>query len=165
LVLGCFWLEGRSYREPALAGKVGSPHLSRRSNRSGLKNRSERSRLAPESQLLQDVTDAALFKCYGLTDSDVHRSTFEGDVVSGNIPQREIKLLCMKSGGVCAFPRCGKYLIVPGVQEDGSSRRMSIAMTAVGIADPAVSHAVQGLRTAYGALAKAGHFIDKYTQK
>jgi adenine-specific DNA-methyltransferase len=32
-----------------------------------LKNRSERSRLAPESQPIQDAIDAVLFRCYGLT--------------------------------------------------------------------------------------------------
>jgi hypothetical protein len=35
-----------------------------------LANRSERSRLAPESQQIQDVIDAVLFHCYGLTDED-----------------------------------------------------------------------------------------------
>jgi len=35
-----------------------------------LKNRSERSHLAAESQPIQDVIDAVLFRCYGLTDDD-----------------------------------------------------------------------------------------------
>ena len=35
-----------------------------------LTRRSERSRLAPESQRLQDVIDAVLFRCYGLSDED-----------------------------------------------------------------------------------------------
>jgi hypothetical protein len=35
-----------------------------------LKNRSERSNLAPESQPIQDAIDAVLFKCYGLSDDD-----------------------------------------------------------------------------------------------
>lgn len=35
-----------------------------------LKNRSERSRLAPESQPIQDAIDAILFRCYGLSDED-----------------------------------------------------------------------------------------------
>jgi hypothetical protein len=35
-----------------------------------LKNRSERSRLAPESQPIQDVIDAVLFRCYGLSDDE-----------------------------------------------------------------------------------------------
>lgn len=35
-----------------------------------LKSRSERSRLAPESQPIQDAIDAVLFKCYGLSDDD-----------------------------------------------------------------------------------------------
>jgi hypothetical protein len=35
-----------------------------------LKNRSERSRLAPESQPIQDTIDAVLFRCYGLSDDD-----------------------------------------------------------------------------------------------
>lgn len=35
-----------------------------------LKNRSERSRLAPESQPIQDAIDAVLFRCYGLSDDD-----------------------------------------------------------------------------------------------
>ena len=32
-----------------------------------LKNRSDRSRLAPESQPIQDAIDAVLFRCYGLS--------------------------------------------------------------------------------------------------
>jgi hypothetical protein len=61
-------------------------------------------------------------------------------------------------------PECAGYDIIPwfNFTEGGP---ISSAMTAVGIADPAVSHVVQGLRTAYGASAKAAHFIDKYTQK
>jgi hypothetical protein len=35
-----------------------------------LKNRSERSRLAPESQPIQDSIDAVLFRCYGLTEDE-----------------------------------------------------------------------------------------------
>jgi hypothetical protein len=35
-----------------------------------LKNRSERAHLAPESQAIQDVIDAVLFRCYGLSDDD-----------------------------------------------------------------------------------------------
>jgi hypothetical protein len=35
-----------------------------------LKNRSERSRLAPESQPIQDAIDAVLFRCYGLSEDD-----------------------------------------------------------------------------------------------
>ena len=35
-----------------------------------LKNRSERSRLASESQPIQDAIDAVLFRCYGLSDDD-----------------------------------------------------------------------------------------------
>jgi len=35
-----------------------------------LKNRSERAQLAPESQPIQDVIDAVLFRCYGLSEDD-----------------------------------------------------------------------------------------------
>lgn len=35
-----------------------------------LKSRSERSRLAPESQPIQDAIDAVLFRCYGLSDEE-----------------------------------------------------------------------------------------------
>jgi hypothetical protein len=35
-----------------------------------LKNRSERSQLAPESQPIQDVIDRVLFRCYGLSDEE-----------------------------------------------------------------------------------------------
>jgi hypothetical protein len=35
-----------------------------------LKNRSERSRLAPESQPIQDAIDGVLFRCYGLTEDE-----------------------------------------------------------------------------------------------
>ena len=37
-----------------------------------LKNRSERSRLAPESQPIQDAIDAVLFRCYGLSQDEAH---------------------------------------------------------------------------------------------
>lgn len=37
-----------------------------------LKSRPERSRLAPESQPIQDAINAALFRCYGLSDNDAH---------------------------------------------------------------------------------------------
>lgn len=37
-----------------------------------LKNRSERSRLAPESQPIQDAIDAVLFRCYGLSEDDAN---------------------------------------------------------------------------------------------
>jgi hypothetical protein len=35
-----------------------------------LKNRSERSRLAPANQPIQDAIDAVLFRCYGLSDAE-----------------------------------------------------------------------------------------------
>ncbi len=35
-----------------------------------LQNRSERSRLAPESQVIQDAIDQVLFRCFGLTDAE-----------------------------------------------------------------------------------------------
>ena len=35
-----------------------------------LKNRSERSRLAPQSQPIQDAIDAVLFRCYGLSEDE-----------------------------------------------------------------------------------------------
>jgi hypothetical protein len=35
-----------------------------------LKNRSERSRLAPESQPIQDAIEAVLFRCYGLSEEE-----------------------------------------------------------------------------------------------
>jgi hypothetical protein len=40
-----------------------------------LKNRSERSHLAPESQPIQDAIDAILFRCYGLSDEDARYVT------------------------------------------------------------------------------------------
>jgi len=40
---------------------------------------------------------------------------------------------------------------IRGIIQPHVSKKMSIAMTAIGIADPAVSHAVMGVRTAYGA--------------
>ena len=33
-------------------------------------NRAERSRLAPESQPIQDTIDAVLFRCYGLSEDE-----------------------------------------------------------------------------------------------
>ena len=41
--------------------------------------------------------------------------------MSRNIPQKEIKALFMLSGGVCAFPGCGKRLIEPGTEADDAS--------------------------------------------
>lgn len=38
--------------------------------------------------------------------------------MSRGIPVKEIKLLCLQSGGICAFPRCDRYLIEPSTQED-----------------------------------------------
>jgi len=35
-----------------------------------LKNRSERSRLAPKSQPIQEAIDAVLFRCYGLSEDE-----------------------------------------------------------------------------------------------
>ena len=35
-----------------------------------LKNRSERSRLAPEGQPIQDAIDAVLIRCYGLSEEE-----------------------------------------------------------------------------------------------
>jgi hypothetical protein len=40
-----------------------------------LKNRSERSHLAQESQPIQDALDAVLFRCYGLSDEDARYVT------------------------------------------------------------------------------------------
>jgi hypothetical protein len=40
-----------------------------------LKSRSERSRLAPESQSIQDAIDAILFRCYGLSEDDARYIT------------------------------------------------------------------------------------------
>jgi hypothetical protein len=45
----------------------------------------------------------------------------EGSRLSRNIPQKEIKALFMLSGGVCAFPGCGKRLIEPGTQTDDAT--------------------------------------------
>lgn len=35
-----------------------------------------------------------------------------------SIPLKEIKLLFLQSGGICAFPRCGRSLIQPGTSQD-----------------------------------------------
>ena len=35
-----------------------------------VKNRAERSRLAPESQPIQDAIEAVLFRCYGLSEDE-----------------------------------------------------------------------------------------------
>jgi len=45
----------------------------------------------------------------------------EGDRLSRNIPQKEIKALHLLSGGVCAFPGCGRRLIEPGTETDDVS--------------------------------------------
>ena len=47
-----------------------SRHIQRIEATRVLKNRSERSRLADESQPIQNVIDAVLFRCYGLSDDD-----------------------------------------------------------------------------------------------
>jgi hypothetical protein len=36
------------------------------------------------------------------------------------ISQKEIKTLCAMSGGICAFPNCGKSLVQPATDADGS---------------------------------------------
>lgn len=41
--------------------------------------------------------------------------------MSRNIPQKEVKALFMLSGGVCAFPGCGKRLIEPGTDTDDAA--------------------------------------------
>lgn len=41
--------------------------------------------------------------------------------MSRNIPQKEVKALFMLSGGVCAFPGCGKRLIEPGTETDDAA--------------------------------------------
>lgn len=41
--------------------------------------------------------------------------------MSRNIPQKELKALFMLSGGVCAFPDCGKRLIEPGTEADDAA--------------------------------------------
>lgn len=38
--------------------------------------------------------------------------------MSRSIPPKEVKLLCLKSGGICAFPKCGKSLIQEGTTLD-----------------------------------------------
>jgi hypothetical protein len=38
--------------------------------------------------------------------------------VSRSVSQKEIKLLCLQSGGVCAFPGCGRYLVEAGTLQD-----------------------------------------------
>lgn len=45
-------------------------------------------------------------------------SASRGGTVSRNIPPKEIKLLCLQSGGVCAFSGCGRSLIQPGTLQD-----------------------------------------------
>jgi hypothetical protein len=47
--------------------------------------------------------------------------------VGRNIPLKEIKVLFARSGGICAFPRCGKPLIVPGNSHDGAAVLAEIA--------------------------------------
>lgn len=41
--------------------------------------------------------------------------------MSGAIPAKEVKILCMRSGNVCAFPGCGKRLVEPGTERDGAA--------------------------------------------
>ena len=76
------WLELKEYlcnicREPGVMPKPVAEALAGMSHRIQeieakrvLKNRSERSRLAPESQPIQDAIDAVLFRCYGLSEEE-----------------------------------------------------------------------------------------------
>ncbi len=43
-----------------------------------------------------------------------------GAVVSRSIPQSETKILFARSGGICAFPYCGRSLVEPGSLTDGA---------------------------------------------
>jgi hypothetical protein len=47
--------------------------------------------------------------------------------MSRNIPPKEVKALFMLSGGVCAFPDCGKRLIEPGTETDDAAILAEIA--------------------------------------
>ena len=38
-----------------------------------------------------------------------------------SIPQKEVKALCALSGGVCAFPACGRSLVEPDTEEDDAA--------------------------------------------
>jgi hypothetical protein len=38
--------------------------------------------------------------------------------VSGHIPPKEVKILCLRSGNVCAFPGCDRRLVEPGTNTD-----------------------------------------------
>ena len=42
-----------------------------------------------------------------------------GASLNRNISQAEMKLLFARSGGLCAFPRCGRSLVEPGSLTDG----------------------------------------------
>jgi hypothetical protein len=45
----------------------------------------------------------------------------EGSRLRRNIPQKEIKVLSMLSGGVCAYPDCCKRLVEPGTEMDDAA--------------------------------------------
>jgi len=38
--------------------------------------------------------------------------------LSGHIPPKEVKILCLMSGNVCAFPGCDRRLVEPGTNTD-----------------------------------------------
>lgn len=38
--------------------------------------------------------------------------------MSGHIPTREVKILCLASGNLCAFPGCARRLVEPGSEGD-----------------------------------------------
>lgn len=68
----CTWCDSPGVMSSAVAEAIAA--MSRRifeiEGKRVLKNRRERSRLAPECQPIQDAIDAVLFRCYGLSDDD-----------------------------------------------------------------------------------------------
>ena len=69
LIAACT-VTGELPREVALAVEHLSLHLRAIESKRILSGRAERSRLAPESQPIQDAIDRVLFRCYGLSEDD-----------------------------------------------------------------------------------------------
>ena len=41
--------------------------------------------------------------------------------MSGHIPAKEAKILCLRSGNLCAFAGCVKRLVEPDTEHDGAA--------------------------------------------
>jgi len=80
-----------------------------------------------------------------------------------SIPQKEVKALCALSGGVCAFPGCGRSLVEPGTEDDDATFLGEIAhIVADSRQGPRGNSPDRGRpKPASGGRVKTGHFEEE----